>query len=257
MRRGSKLSLTRALSTASAPPWRLEDGHDAAQRCPAADQRGVPAESGKRGADRRRAAIIVAPGRRQRRARRGPPPQSKKCLASIWRARAAISAGALAGRQRQPPDYAFAVIAQQRDVGDLAPDQRRIGAVQLLGGAEPGELAAQRGAAMLDRGAGSLDAQQRDRAAGCGDIGHRRAASERGGKMGGSRDFVRRVERFRHGRDGSVIVEAEDHDGSRLLRPRQDLDRDLAQHGESAERASHQLAEIIAGDVLHDLARRP
>src|SRR5260370_432841 len=91
-------------------------------------------------------------------------------------------------------------------------------------------------------------------ARGGGDIGARRAASERRGKVGGSRDCVRRVERCRQGRDGTVIVEAEDHHSSCLLRPRQDLDRDLAQYGEGAERAGHQLAEIIAGDVLHDLA---
>src|SRR5258708_19667699 len=45
---------------------RLEDGHDAPQRCPAADQRGVPAESRKRGADPRPPPIIVAPA--------APPP---------------------------------------------------------------------------------------------------------------------------------------------------------------------------------------
>src|SRR5260221_13474913 len=118
---------------------RLEDGHDAAQRCPAADQRGVPAESGKRGADRRRAAIIVAPA-----AADGEPDEA---AAPIEEMSGLDLAGQRGGqrpraprRQRQPPDYAFAVIAQQCDVGDLAPDQRRVGAVQLLGGAEPGEL---------------------------------------------------------------------------------------------------------------------
>src|SRR5260370_23002884 len=38
---------------------RLEDGHDAAQRRGAADQRGVSAGPGKRRADRRRTTIIA------------------------------------------------------------------------------------------------------------------------------------------------------------------------------------------------------
>ena len=70
------------------------------------------------------------------------------------------------------------------------------------------------------------------------------------------RNVAGRRHRRRHRLVGARVVEAENQHGRLGLRTRQHLDRHLGHGGERAERAGQQLAEIVAGDVLHHAAAR-
>ena len=124
-------------------------------------------------------------------------------------------------------------------------------AVQFFGRAPCAEQVAQRRTAMLDRRPRPLDPDRRDRRAGIARIADRRPHRDPGRQMGRARNLVGRVQRHRHGRRRRAVVQAGDQHRARLLARRQHLHRDLAQYGQRAERSGHQLAQVVAGDVLH------
>ena len=65
-----------------------------------------------------------------------------------------------------------------------------------------------------------------------------------------SRHIERTLQCRRQGRDGHIVGEARKNQGPAGLRRRQHLEGEIGEGAEGAERAGHQFADIVAGDVL-------
>ena len=104
---------------------------------------------------------------------------------------------------------------------------------------------------MGDRRGKALEPQRRDRAAGARDLARRDGRSDLGRQMRRARHVAAGAHGGGHRRDRPRRLEATDQHRRLGLRPGQHLDRHLGQDGERAPGTRHQLAEVVAGDVLH------
>ena len=97
---------------------------------------------------------------------------------------------------------------------------------------------------------------RRNAVAACGRRDRRNAAAMLRRQMRRRRNVAGRRHRRRHRLVRARVIEAENQHRRLGLRTRQHLDRHLGHGGERPERAGQQLAEIVAGDVLHHAAAR-
>ena len=122
--------------------------------------------------------------------------------------------------------------------------------MQLFHGAKQSPLLPQGGRPVQDGRLWSLDPHRRYRRAGATHIGHAGPGRDGARQMRQSGYLVRAGSGLAHGQNGGRINLAEQQHGAHLIGRRQYLDRNLRQRRQSAETAGHQLAQIVAGDVL-------
>jgi hypothetical protein len=105
--------------------------------------------------------------------------------------------------------------------------------------------------AMHHRRLHAFEPQQGEWAAGRDGAAKRQFSSSSSRQVRGARHVERQAHGGRHRLDRLVIVETDQRHARLGLRPRQGLDRHLGQRRQRAPRAGHELAEVVAGDVLH------
>ena len=143
---------------------------------------------------------------------------------------------------------------ERHDVANRAPEGARLRLVQACERAEGFEQVLQRGSAVHDRRRHAFEPQRRGTLSGR-EIA-RGARCERGGEVGGAGDVARRAHGGRHRVGGARRIEAEHQHGRLGLGPRQRLDRDVRHCRKRAPRSGHELAQVVAGDVLDHAAAR-
>ena len=208
----------------------------------------MPARLRERSADGGRAGVVRPVDRQpqQTACPVGQPGEPELALQRLEQRRAGSR------RHREPPQRPSP--GQQGHVADLAPERNALRGRQLIQLALVCEQCFQALDARAHRGRRSLEAQDREIGRGRGDGRDGRACGGGRRQTGRAGDIARAV----HGpaqRSETGGARARPHQERGLvLGRRQHLEGHLGHGDQGAEAAGEQLAQIIAGDVLHDPA---